>query len=109
MVPHELVERTINEMCACDNRVVAVGGLPDPAKGEALLVLYTDEMPFTPEQIVDQLRERSISNLWIPRAKNFHKVESLPLLGSGKMDLSLLRRIADEIAQKEGLTATQAE
>ena len=109
MVPHELVERTINEMCACDNRVVAVGGLPDPAKGEALLVLYTDEMPFTPEQIVDQLRERSISNLWIPKAKNFHKVDTLPLLGSGKLDLSLLRKIADEISQNEGLTAAQAE
>ncbi len=108
MVPHELVERTINEMCACDNRVVAVGGLPDPSKGEALLVLYTDEMPFTPEQIVDQLRERSISNLWIPRAKNFHKVDSLPLLGSGKLDLSLLRKIAEEIAQREGLNTQVA-
>ena len=109
MVPHELVERTINEMCACDNRVVAVGGLPDPSKGEALLVLYTDEMPYSPEQIVDQLRERSISNLWIPRAKNFHKVDSLPLLGSGKLDLSLLRKIAEEIAQREGLNAQTAE
>jgi len=101
MVPHEMVERIINEMCKCENRVVAVGGIPDPSKGEALLVLYTDEMPFTPEQIVDQLRERSISNLWIPKARNFHRVDQLPLLGSGKMDLSLLRRIAEEIAAKE--------
>ena len=89
--------------------MVAVGGLPDPAKGEALLVLYTDEMPFTPEEIVDQLRERSISNLWIPKAKNFHKVDTLPLLGSGKLDLSLLRKIADEISQNEGLVAETAE
>ena len=101
MVPHEMVERIINEMCKCESRVVAVGGIPDPSKGEALLVLYTDEMPFTPEQIVDQLRERSISNLWIPKARNFHRVDQLPLLGSGKLDLSLLRHIAEEIAEKE--------
>ena len=98
MVPHEMVERIINEMCACGSRVVAVGGIPDPVKGEALLVLYTDDMPLTPEEIVDQLRERSISNLWIPKAKNFRKVEQLPLLGSGKLDLSLLRRMSEEIA-----------
>ena len=98
MVPHEMVERIINEMCSGENRVVAVGSIPDPVKGEALLVLYTDEMPFSPEEIVGQLRERSISNLWIPKVQNFHRVEQLPLLGSGKPDLSLLREIAEKIA-----------
>ncbi|MBR7121052.1 MAG: MFS transporter [Lentisphaeria bacterium] len=100
MVPHELVEKTINELCACDSRVVAVCTIPDPVKGEALLVLYTPEMPFTPEKIVDQLRECSISNLWIPKVKNFHPVDQLPLLGSGKLDLARLRQIAAEIAAK---------
>ncbi|MBR7103791.1 MAG: MFS transporter [Lentisphaeria bacterium] len=95
MVPHEMVERIINEICACETRVVAVCGIPDPVKGEALLVLYTPEMPLTPEQVVDQLRERSISNLWIPKAVNFHRVDQLPLLGSGKLDLALLRRTAE--------------
>lgn len=98
MVPHEMVEKIINEMCACENRVVAVCGIPDPVKGEALAVLYTEEMPFTPEQIVDQLRERSISNLWIPKAKNFYPVESIPLLGSGKLDLARLGRLAKKIS-----------
>lgn len=98
MVPHEMVERIINEMCAGENRVVAVGSIPDPGKGEALLVLYTGEMPFSPEEVVSQLRERSISNLWIPKVQNFYKVEQLPLLGSGKPDLSLLREIAEKIA-----------
>jgi acyl-[acyl-carrier-protein]-phospholipid O-acyltransferase/long-chain-fatty-acid--[acyl-carrier-protein] ligase len=80
---------------------VAVGSIPDAAKGEALLVLYTDEMPFTPEEVVDQLREQSISNLWIPKAKNFHKVPNLPLLGSGKLDLTLLREMAEKLAGRE--------
>ncbi len=104
MVPHEMVEAIINEMCACDMRVVAVGGMPDPTKGEVLLVLYTDDMPLTPEEIVDQLRERSISNLWIPKVANFQKVESLPLLGSGKLDLSMLRVVAEKLAAERAQT-----
>ncbi len=98
MVPHEMVEKIINELCACDNRVVAVGTIPDPAKGEALLVLYTPEMPFSPDEVVALLRERSISNLWIPKAANFHQVEELPLLGSGKLDLAALREAAEKFA-----------
>lgn len=98
MVPHEMVERIINEICACETRSVAVCGIPDPVKGEALLVLYTDDMPMTPEQVVEQLRERSISNLWIPKAVNFRKTDHLPLLGSGKLDLARLRKIAEQIS-----------
>lgn len=100
MVPHEMVECIINEMCGLEERVVAVASIPDAQKGEALLVLYTPAMPFTPDQIVEQLRERSISNLWIPKAPNFYPVEKLPLLGSGKLDLSVLRHIADEVAEQ---------
>ena len=98
MVPHEMVEGIINELCNMPQRVVAVGSIPDEKKGEALLVLYTPETPMTPDEIVAELRERSISNLWIPKAANFHPVEKLPLLGSGKLDLSLLRTMADRIA-----------
>ena len=103
MVPHEMVEQIINEICGSDIRSVAVGGMPDTLKGEVLLVLYTDAMPKTPEEIVEELRERSISNLWIPKVKNFHKVDELPLLGSGKLDLSMIRKIALDLAATKGI------
>ena len=103
MVPHEMVEQIINEICGGDIRSVAVGGMPDTLKGEVLLVLYTDAMPKTPEEIVEELRERSISNLWIPKVKNFHKVDELPLLGSGKLDLTLIHKIALDLAQSKGI------
>ena len=96
MVPHEMVERIINEMFDLGKRVVAVCGMPDPVKGEALLVLYTDDMPMTPVEVVEQLRERSISNLWIPKAVNFHRIPEIPLLGSGKLDLASLRRYGEQ-------------
>jgi acyl-[acyl-carrier-protein]-phospholipid O-acyltransferase/long-chain-fatty-acid--[acyl-carrier-protein] ligase len=60
-------------------------------------------MPKTPEEIVEELRERSISNLWIPKVKNFHKVDELPLLGSGKLDLTMIHKIALELAASKGV------
>jgi acyl-[acyl-carrier-protein]-phospholipid O-acyltransferase/long-chain-fatty-acid--[acyl-carrier-protein] ligase len=100
MVPHELVEGTINEIMESETRCVAVCGAPDKAKGEKLLVLYScDELE--PESIIEKLRERQFSNLWIPRKDNFHKVESLPLLGSGKLDLAGVAKIKEEIISSE--------
>lgn len=101
MVPHEMVESIINEMCGTNQRFVAVGSIPDKRKGEALAVLYTPQMPMTPEEIVNELRERSISNLWIPKAVNFYPVDSLPILGSGKLDLMNLKQQLDKIAAEE--------
>jgi len=109
MVPHEMVECIINELCGLENRVVAVSCIPDAQKGEALLVLYTPEMPLTPDQVVAELRERSISNLWIPKATNFEPVESLPILGSGKLDLQVLRKLAEGVAEKRKAASEQAQ
>ena len=103
MVPHELVECIINEMLGLEQRVVAVASIPDLQKGEALLVLYVPEMPMAPEKVVELLRERSISNLWIPKASNFYCVERLPLLGSGKLDLSALRQMSEKVALERNL------
>ncbi|MBO5792343.1 MAG: AMP-binding protein, partial [Lentisphaeria bacterium] len=87
MVPHELVEREINNILLPDRRVIAVGGAADARKGEKLLVFYCDETLVKPGEIVRQLREKKIPNLWIPHADNFIKVDDLPMLGSGKLDL----------------------
>lgn len=99
MVPHELVENIINELVVTEGRAVAVCGIPDPVKGEVLAVLYTPAMKLTPQEVVEQLRERSISNLWIPKVSNFHPVPELPLLGSGKLDLARLRKTAEDAAK----------
>ena len=90
MVPHELVEREINNILLPDRRVIAVSGAADARKGEKLLVFYCDETLVKPGEIVRQLREKKIPNLWIPHADNFIKVDDLPMLGSGKLDLHRL-------------------
>ncbi len=97
MVPHEMVETAINEICAQDGRVAAVCSAPDPDKGERLLVLHL-ELPMTPERIVEELRKKNLPNLWIPRVANFRRVDAMPLLGSGKLDLLKLKALAESVA-----------
>ena len=102
MVPHELVEREINNILKPDRRIIAVGGANDARRGEKLLVFYCDEKAVNPGALVKELRERKIPNLWIPHADNFIKVDDLPMLGSGKLDLhrlAVLSRQYDDPAE----------
>lgn len=98
MVPHELIESMINEILATEDRSIAVTGLPDESKGEKLVVLYT-AMTMTVQGLIEKLRERQIPNLWIPKAENFFQIEKMPLLGSGKIDLSKIKETAMESAK----------
>ena len=42
------------------------------------------------------LGEQGLPNLWIPRKNAFVFVDDIPLLGTGKVDLRALKRIAQE-------------
>ncbi len=95
MVPHELVERELNSILCPEERVLAVCGAADSARGEKLLVFYTDPRIVAPDSLVKAMREKGIPNLWIPRSENFIQVDSLPMLGSGKLDLAALRLRAE--------------
>ena len=96
MVPHELVEGAIYEIIKSDSPCLAVCGAPDKAKGEKLIILHVD-LPLQPAEIITAMREANIPNLWIPKPANFHQVDYLPLLGSGKTDLKKLQAMAKEI------------
>jgi acyl-[acyl-carrier-protein]-phospholipid O-acyltransferase/long-chain-fatty-acid--[acyl-carrier-protein] ligase len=69
---------------------MAVVGVPDPVKGEQLVLITTHEIA------TDQLRERLLAAglpaLWIP--KIIRRVGAIPLLGSGKLDLKSCKTIA---------------
>jgi acyl-[acyl-carrier-protein]-phospholipid O-acyltransferase/long-chain-fatty-acid--[acyl-carrier-protein] ligase len=89
------------EACAAagaDTQVFAVTGIPDEKKGERLAVLHTLDDARIPELLV-QLAASGLPNLYIPSRANFVKVEILPVLGTGKMDLRGLKRIAMERLQ----------
>lgn len=100
MIPHELVEREINNILLPEDRVIAVSGGEDARRGEKLIVFYTDPEIVKPLELVQKLREANIPNLWIPKAENFVQIEKIPQLGSGKLDLSALAEMAREFCRK---------
>ncbi|MEO5954337.1 MAG: acyl-[ACP]--phospholipid O-acyltransferase [Nitrospiraceae bacterium] len=95
MVPHGRVEEALQQVVGGDIQVFAVTGIPDEKKGEQLAVLHTLDEAKIPE-IVTKLAANGLPNLFIPSRANFIKVEALPVLGTGKMDLRGLKRIAME-------------
>jgi acyl-[acyl-carrier-protein]-phospholipid O-acyltransferase/long-chain-fatty-acid--[acyl-carrier-protein] ligase len=98
MVPHGQVEEALHQAAGTDTQVFAVTGIPDERKGEQLAVLHTLEESQIPG-IVTKLTANGLPNLFIPPRPNFIKVDALPVLGTGKMDLRSLKRIAMERLQ----------
>ncbi|MBZ5633802.1 MAG: AMP-binding protein [Acidobacteriia bacterium] len=96
MVPHLLVEELISKSCGDSPCVVT--GLPDERKGERLAVLYTDPT-ITPEELWHRLSKTDLPKLWLPKLENIHRVDELPVLGTGKLDLRGVRARALELAR----------
>ena len=93
MVPHGTIEEKIIEVFGwgqVEGAVATVVGVPDAAKGEAL-VLLTDRT-VTAGELREKLTAAGLPNLWIP--KIIRPVDGIPLLGSGKCDLQKCREIA---------------
>ena len=100
MVPHLLIEDLISKACQDASGTAApcaVTGLPDERKGERLAVLYTDPA-ITPEELWRRLSETDLPKLWLPKLENIHRVDELPVLGTGKLDLRGVRTRALELS-----------
>ena len=98
MVPHIQIEETLNELINDtneENMVAAVTAIADAKKGERLIVVH-QKMEQTPDQLRAGLTEAGLPNLFIPSADSFLEVESLPILGTGKLDLKSIKQIAEE-------------
>ena len=93
MVPHGNVEEALHDLAELTDQVFAVTGVPDEKKGERLVVLHTAGEDLL-AAVLKKLPEAPIPNLWKPKSGQFLFVEALPYLGSGKLDLKELQRIA---------------
>ena len=95
MIPHETVETAIVTALALDThndkneRTVAIGAIPDEAKGEALVLLTTADIDAT--QLRKSLQDAGFPNLWIP--KIIRVVEKIPVLPTGKLDLAGVKQL----------------
>src|SRR5436190_17498653 len=100
MVPHEAIEHKIVDLLDLsgkDERKVAIVGVQDKAKGEALVLLSAVDVDLP--QLRKQLHESGISNLWIP--KRVQRVEVIPVLASGKLDLTKCKELVEEKEEKD--------
>lgn len=101
MVPHEVVEDCIEgyveKPADFTGRAVAVVGVPDAQKGEALVLLsciHTAHLPQALDDIRTHMVSTGLPRLWCPR--EIIPVETIPALPTGKMDLRGCQMLANE-------------
>ena len=93
MVPHGKVEEALNKAVNSETQALAVTSIPDEKKGERLVVLHTLEESAIPD-VLAKLGDSGLPNLFIPQKDAFIKVKEIPVLGTGKLDLQALKRMA---------------
>jgi len=93
MVPHLAVEEAIQKIFPPgDDKIPdCVLGLPDGEKGEQLVVLSTRALD--PAALREGLAAAGLPNLWVP--KRVIRVETIPVLGSGKLDFGACKQMAE--------------
>ena len=97
MVPHIRIEERLHELADVAEQVFAVTALPDEKKGERIIVIHT--LPETKlATVLEKLPQCDLPALWKPKATQFVHVESIPTLGTGKMDLRAIKALATELA-----------
>ncbi len=111
MAPHVLIEERLNEAIKAlalekgtdadnedgPNYHLVVTAVPDEKKGEKLVVLY-ETLQFTPEEICKKTSDLELlPPIWIPATINFKQIDHIPVLGTGKLDLKGMKKLALEI------------
>jgi acyl-[acyl-carrier-protein]-phospholipid O-acyltransferase/long-chain-fatty-acid--[acyl-carrier-protein] ligase len=110
MVPHIRIEEELNRLAEVPGSdehelLLAVTAVPDERKGERLIVLHRP-LPRPAEELLRELGERGLPNLWLPDAESFFEVAEIPLLGSGKLDLRKLQDLATAVVRRESSVLT---
>ncbi len=100
MVPHVKIEEHLRAIVKADfpedenlESALAVTAVPDPKKGEKLVVLHKP-LTRSVEEILKQFDEENLPNLWRPSRDCFVEVEAVPILGTGKLDLQGIKQTA---------------
>ncbi len=92
MVPHMKVEEQVQALIDT-NHTCAVTSVPDDARGERLVAFYTDPL-VTPADLWERLCRTELPRLWLPKRDDLRFVEQIPTLGTGKVDLRAVRKLA---------------
>jgi acyl-[acyl-carrier-protein]-phospholipid O-acyltransferase / long-chain-fatty-acid--[acyl-carrier-protein] ligase len=74
-----------------------VTAVPDEATGERLVVVHTT-LEQSPDELVKGLAEAGLPRLFIPAPVDFHQIDTMPLIGIGKVDLEAINSFARQAA-----------
>jgi len=64
------------------------------------LIAFYAQNGIKKEELWEKLNQSELPKLWIPKRENLHLIDSIPLLGSGKVDLKKVKAMALEHTQK---------
>ena len=95
MVPHVKVEDCINGVLG-EQHTSVVTSVADSTKGERLVAFYTNPQ-LAAHEVWERLCGTELPKLWIPKRDDLHFIENVPTLGTGKVDLRTVRRLAMEV------------
>jgi acyl-[acyl-carrier-protein]-phospholipid O-acyltransferase/long-chain-fatty-acid--[acyl-carrier-protein] ligase len=96
MVPHIRIEEKLHELADATEQVFAVTAVPDEKKGERIIVIHT--LPAAKlTTVLEKLSQCDLPALWRPKANQFAHVDSIPTLGTGKMDLRGTKALATSL------------
>ena len=97
MVSHTKVEESLHNVLGASETVLSIAGVPDVAKGEKLVVLHilSDEEV---DDLINRMDESGLPNLWRPKRSDFYRINEIPVLPNGKLDLSTVKKRAAKLA-----------
>lgn len=97
MVSHVAVEEKLQRAAGLSEMTFVVTGVKDEKRGEKLVVIYAG-WDGDVSELLTKMKALGVPNLWLPGRGEFHKVDAIPLLGSGKLDLKAVNELAAKLA-----------
>lgn len=97
MVSHTAVEEKLQQAAGLADMTFVVTGVKDEKRGEKLVVLYSN-WSGSVDELLTKMRAAGVPNLWLPARGSFHKVDQIPLLGTGKLDLKAVNELAAKLS-----------
>ena len=92
MVPHLKVEEAMLRIPGVE--AACVTAVPDPQRGERLVGFFVANEAMAPQLVWQALGESDLPKIFIPKATDLRRIETLPVLGSGKIDLRAVKALA---------------
>jgi acyl-[acyl-carrier-protein]-phospholipid O-acyltransferase/long-chain-fatty-acid--[acyl-carrier-protein] ligase len=96
MVPHLKIEEAMLRIPGIS--AAAVVAVPDADRGERLFGLYLADESMGSELVWKGLSDSGLPKLWIPKQKDLRRIDELPTLGTGKVDIRRLKETAKVMA-----------